>query len=74
MGTARLGQELSLFNILQSISKLKSTVYVLVEEREYLVDKIKEMYFEENILHLEPEDIAHHQDIKTPFQRFMEDD
>ena len=67
MGTARLGRELCLFNILQSISKLKATVYVLVEERQYLVDKIKEKYFEENILFLEPEDIAHHEDIKSPF-------
>ena len=52
MGVEKLGKDLSLFNILQSISKLKATVYVLVGEREKLVDQIKGKYFDENTLNV----------------------
>ena len=73
-GQAKLSNDLSIFNILQTIQKLKATAYVLVGDDQKNMNKIKEKYFEDNILFLDDDDQEAYDESKSQFQRFFEKD
>jgi hypothetical protein len=58
LGSAHVKHDLSIFNILQTIKKLKATVSVLVSDKRIyqrdMVDKIQKAYFYDSIIHLDP--------------------
>ena len=73
-GAKRLSQDLSLFNVFQSISKLKATVNVLVDEREDMLRQIKGQYYKDNTLYFDEDEKKEYNDHKSSFQKFMEHD
>ena len=65
---------MSLFNVFQSITKLKATVNVLVNEREDLINQIKGQYYKDNTLYFDEDDKNLYDSQKSSFQKFMEHD
>ena len=58
---------MNIFNILQTLLKLKATVTVLVGEQADIIERIQGVYFDNSTLFLDEEESKQYLDSKTKF-------
>ena len=73
-GKEKISKDFSLFEIVQTINKLKASVGVLVGEKKELFTEIEKNYYRDSQIFINEEDHKEFLDQKTQFEKFIEMD
>ena len=67
VGAKKVSQDVNIFNILQTLLKLKATVTVLVSNQADIIERIQKVYFDNSTLFLDEEDAENFKESKSEF-------
>ena len=65
VGAQKVSEDLDIFNILQTLLKLKATVTVLVGEHAEMINRIQHVYYNNSTLFLDEADSEKYKESKT---------